>query len=46
MGIEQFDQLSKVSQRTGQTVDLVDHNDIDLVVLDIGNEMLQGRAIG
>ena len=30
MGIEQFDQLGEVGQRTGQAVDLVDDDDIDL----------------
>jgi hypothetical protein len=32
MGVEQLHQLGEVRQRTGQTVDLVDDNDVDPVV--------------
>jgi hypothetical protein len=35
MTVEQFDQLGKVGQGAGQTIDLVDDNDIDLAGSDI-----------
>jgi hypothetical protein len=35
IGIEQFDQLGKVGKRSGQPVDLIDHDDVDLVGSDI-----------
>jgi hypothetical protein len=46
MGIEQFDQLGKVGQRSRQTIDLIDDNDIDLAILDLGQKLLEGRAVG
>src|SRR5262245_5149657 len=46
MGIEQFDQLGKIGQRTGEAIDLVDDNDIDLLGSNVIEKLLQGRAIG
>jgi hypothetical protein len=36
MGVEQFDQLGEVCQRASQPIDLVDHDDIDPAVPDVG----------
>ena len=44
--VEQLDQLGEVRQRTGQAVDLVDDDDVDLSGSDVGQQPLQGRAIG
>ena len=44
--VEQFDQLGEVGQRSGQAVDLVDHDDIDLAGSDVCQEPLQGRPVG
>jgi hypothetical protein len=46
MGIEQFDQLGKVGERPGQTVDLVDHDDIDLAGSDIIQKTRQVGTVG
>jgi hypothetical protein len=46
MGIEQFDQLGKVRQRPCQTVDLVDHDDIDLPGADVIQQSLQVGTVG
>ena len=46
VAIEQFDELGEVGERTGQPVDLVNHDDIDLAGFDVGQEPLQGRAVG
>jgi hypothetical protein len=46
MGIEQFDQLGKVGERPGQTVDLVDHDDIDLAgSISSGRRGRLGRSV-
>jgi hypothetical protein len=45
MGIEQFDQFCKVSQRSGEAIDLIDHDDVDLVGSDIVQKLLQVRTI-
>ena len=45
MLVEQFDQLGKIGQRPGQPVDLVDDDDVDLAGLDLGQQLLQGRAV-
>ena len=45
MLVEQLDQLGEVRQRAGQAVDLVDHDDVDLAGLDLGEKLLQGRAV-
>jgi Fatty acid hydroxylase superfamily len=46
MGIEQFDQLGKVGQRSREAVDLVDHDDVDLAGADIVQKPLQVGTIG
>jgi hypothetical protein len=45
VGVEQFNQFGEVRQGTGQPVDLVDHDDVDLPRLDVLQEPLQGRSI-
>jgi hypothetical protein len=45
MFVEQLDQLGEVCQRTGQPVDLVDDNDIDLAGPDLVEKGLQGSAL-
>jgi hypothetical protein len=40
------DQLGEVRERAGQTVDLVDHDDIDPAVADVCQQPLQGGALG
>jgi hypothetical protein len=45
MPLEQLDQLVKIQQRTGKSVDLVDRHDVDLTGLNVGQETLKGRAI-
>ena len=42
MLVEQLDELGKIRQRAGQAVDLVDHDDVDLVGPHILQEPLQG----
>ena len=46
MGVEQLDQLGKVRQRAGQPVDLVDDDNIDPAVPDVGQQSLQRGALG
>ena len=46
MGIEQFDQFCEVGQRSGQPIDLVDDDDVDLPASDIVQKLLQVRTIG
>ena len=46
MGIEQFDQFCKVGQRSGQPIDLVNDDDVDLAGSDIVQKLLQVRTIG
>ena len=46
MAVEQLDQLGEVGQRAGQTVDLVDDDDVDLSGADIVQQALQGWAVG
>ena len=41
MGIEQLDQLCEVRQRSGQAIDLVDDDDVDLPASDILQQPLQ-----
>src|ERR1700731_5467511 len=43
--IEQFDQLGEIGERAGEAIDFIDHNDGDLAGPDIGQELLQGRAV-
>jgi hypothetical protein len=45
MGIEQFDQLGKIGQGAGQTIDLVDDNDIDATGANVSEKLLQGRTV-
>ena len=44
--IEKFDQLGKIGERTGQAIDLVDDDDVDLAGADIVQQTLEGRAVG
>ena len=46
MGIEQFNQLCEVSQRSGEPIDLLDHDDVDLPASDIVQKLLQVRTVG
>jgi len=43
--VEEFDQLGKIGQRSGEAVNLVDHHDIDAPGRDIGQEPLQRRPL-
>jgi len=45
MGIEQFDQFCEVGQRSGQPVDLIDDDDVDLAGSDIVQQPLQVRTV-
>ena len=46
MLIEKFDQLGKIGERTGQTIDLIDDDDVDLAGADIIQQTLEGGAVG
>jgi hypothetical protein len=46
MRVEQFDQLGKIGQRSGQAIDLVYHDDIKLPRADIIQQSLQVGTIG
>ena len=46
MGIEQFDQFCEVSKRSGEAIDLVDDDDIDLPASDIVQKLLQVWTVG
>src|ERR1700733_14117649 len=46
MRVEQFDELGKIGQRSGQAIDLVDHDDIKLPSADIIQQSLQVGTIG
>ena len=43
--VEHLDQLREVHQRARQPVDLVDHDDVDQALLDVGEQPLQRRAL-
>jgi uncharacterized protein YciI len=45
VGVEQLDELGKIGKRAGQPVDLVDQHDVDLARANIGQELLQRRAL-
>ena len=45
MPVERLHQPRKVSERAGQPVDLVGHDDIDTPRTNIGEEALQSRAL-
>src|SRR6185437_1951603 len=44
MRLEQLNQFGEIGQRSGEAVDLVDHDDVDLSVLNVGEQHLQGGA--
>jgi hypothetical protein len=44
-GIEGFDKLGEIGERTGQPVDLVDNDDVDPAGVDIPEQLLQCRAV-
>ena len=43
--VEHLDELREVHQRARQPVDLVDHDDVDQPLLDVGEQPLQRRAL-
>ena len=43
--VEHLDQLREVHQRARQPVDLVDHDDVDQPLLDVGEQPLQRRPL-
>ena len=43
--VEHLDQLREVHQRARQPVDLVDHDDVDQPLLDVGEELPQRRPL-
>jgi hypothetical protein len=46
MGIEQLHQLGEIRQRPGQPVDLVDDHNLNFPGPDIGQQLLERRAVG
>ena len=46
MLVEELDQLGKIRQRTGQAIDFVDHDDVDLAGPYVLQEPLQGGPLG
>jgi hypothetical protein len=46
MGIEQFDQFCEVGQRSGEPIDLVNDDNVDLAASDIFQQLLQVRTVG
>ena len=45
MFVEDFDRLCEVGEGTGETVDLVDNDNVELAGSDLVQKILQGRAI-
>ena len=45
MLVEQLDQLGKVCQRSGQAIDLVNYDHVNVAGPHFAKEMLQGRTI-
>src|SRR3984893_16291836 len=45
LGVEEFDQPSKIGERAGQPVDLIDDHDVDPAGPDVGDQMLQGGSL-
>jgi hypothetical protein len=45
VALEDFDQPGEVGQAPGQAVDLVDHDDVDLAGLDVGQQALQSGPL-
>ncbi len=43
--VEDLDQLREIHQRAAEAVDLVDHDDVDQPVLDVGDQLLQRGAV-
>lgn len=41
VAVEDLHQLGEVHQRAAETIDLVDHDDVDQPVLDIGDQLLE-----
>src|ERR1700737_2777237 len=45
LGVEEFDQPSKIGERAGQPVDLIDDHDVDPAGPDVGDQVLQGGSL-
>ena len=45
MGIEEFDDFGEVKERTRQAIDLVDHHNVYLAGIDVGQQCLQPRSV-
>ena len=45
VAVEDLDELGKIHQRAAQPVDLVDHDDVDPLALDVGQQPLQRRPL-
>jgi hypothetical protein len=45
MLVQQFQDAGEVEQRPGEPIDLVGHDTVDLAASNIGQELLQGRAV-
>ena len=43
--IEDLDQFGEIGERSGETVNFVDHDHIDQARFDILEQLLQGRAV-
>jgi hypothetical protein len=43
--IEGFHDLGEVEQRTGQPIDFVDHDNVDVAGDNVAKKVLQGRAV-
>ena len=43
--VEHLDELREVHQRADEPVDLVDHDDVDQPLLDVGEQLLQRRPL-
>ena len=45
MPVEHLDELGEVHQGAAETIDLVNHDDVDLAGLDVGEEAPQRRTL-
>jgi len=45
MSIEKLDELGEIGQGSGQAVDLVDDDDVDPALLDVGEQLLERRPL-
>src|SRR5262245_61033616 len=45
MLVEEFDQFGEICQRSGEPIDLVDDDDVDLSRLDVREQILQSGAV-